>query len=221
MRATFNEHEREPIPGIPGALPDGEALLWQGRPGWRGIATRAMHLRAIAVYFAVLALWRGAALTAEGAGFAEAALGAGLLVAIGAVPLALLAGIAWFYGRSTIYSITSRRLVIQTGIALPMTVGIPFAAIASAALARHADGSGDIAVKLLPRHRVSWLALWPHVRPWRVARAEPTLRALPEAEAVAQVLSRALAASASMPVQAVPAAGGAHAPSRPTAEAMA
>lgn len=219
MRATFNEHGLEPIPGVPGLLPAGETLLWQGKPGWRGLARRALPLRTLVVYFTLLALWRGVTLTEAGAGMAEATLGASLLIALGAVPVALALAYAWLSARGSIYTITSRRLIIQTGIALPVTIGIPFAAIASAGLSRQADGTGDIALRLLPHHRVSWLALWPHTRPWRFARAEPALRALPDAEAVALLLSRALAAAAAMPAQPMPQAAAGQA-ARP-AEAMA
>ena len=199
MRATFNEHELEPIPGIPGRLPDGEVLLWQGRPGWRSIARRVLHLRWIAVYFALLAFWRGATLTADGAELEEALAGAGFLLLLGLVPLALLGGWAWASARGTTYSITNRRLIIQTGIALPITIGVPFSAISSAALARQADGTGDLSVALLPEHRVSWIALWPSTRPWR----------------------RALAAASLAPVQPVPNAAPDRASPRPAAEAMA
>ena len=221
MRATFNEHELEPIPGIPGRLPAGEVLLWQGRPGWRGIARRVLHLRWVAVYFALLAFWRGAALTAEGVEPGEALAGAGLLLLLGLVPLALLGGWAWASARGTTYSITSRRLVIQTGIALPITIGVPFSAIVSAALARQPDGTGDVSVALLPQHRVSWIALWPSTRPWRFGRVEPMMRALPDAEAAAATLGRALAAAADVAVRPVAEAeAGRAAPPRP-AEAMA
>ncbi len=37
--------------------------------------------------------------------------------------------------------------------------------------------------------------LWPHARPWKIAAAEPMLRAVPDGEAVAAKLARALAES--------------------------
>jgi len=45
VRPTFSEHDAEPVPGLPGPLPAGEALLWQGRPSFEGLAKRALHLR--------------------------------------------------------------------------------------------------------------------------------------------------------------------------------
>jgi hypothetical protein len=205
-RPTFSEHDSEPVPGLPAALPAGEDILWQGRPGWRGLARRAMHLRGLALYFAALAVWRAAVLTAEGAPAGEFVLGIAWMLLLGAVPLALLAGYAWLSARTTMYTITSRRVVVRTGVALPLTVNIPFAVIGGAALARAPDGTGDIALQIMPPHRASWMALWPHTRSWRFTRPEPALRAVAEPEAVARVLSRALARSAAMPVQPVVAA---------------
>lgn len=205
-RPIFSEHDAEPVPGLPARLPEGEVVLWQGAPAWRGLAWRALHLKGLAVYFALLAIWRGASLAADGAGATDVALGAALLVLLGTLPVALLAGFAWLSGRSTLYTITSRRVVIRAGVALPMTVNIPFAVIGSAGVAKHADGTGDVALQVMAPHRVSWVALWPHTRSWRITRPEPMLRAVAQPEQVAQILGRALASAASMPVPvAVPA----------------
>ena len=43
---------------LPEPLPAGESVLWQGRPEWRGLALRAFHVRMVAIYFALLAVWR-------------------------------------------------------------------------------------------------------------------------------------------------------------------
>lgn len=202
-RPTFSEHDSEPLPGLPGHLPPGETLLWQGSPRFLGLAKRAMHLRGLSLYFVALAVWRAAVLTAERAPIGELLLGVFWMLLLGAVPIGLLALYAWASARSTIYSITTRRVVVRTGVALPMTVNIPFAVLGGAALARCPDGTGDIALQVMPPHRLSWMALWPHTRSWHITRPQPTLRAVAEPEAVAQLLARALAASASMPVQAV------------------
>jgi hypothetical protein len=219
-RPTFSEHDSEPVPGLPGPLPDGEAILWQGGPSWRGLARRAMHVRALALYFAVLAVWRAALLTADGAGWADAVQGMGFILLLGAVPIALLAAYAWFSARSTIYTVTTRRIVVRTGVALPMTVNIPFPVIGSAGVAQHGDGTGDILLQVMPPHRISWLALWPHTRSFRVMRPQPMLRAVPQPEGVAQILGRALASAAAMPVQPLAGRKADQAADRP-AEAMA
>ncbi len=53
-----DEFDIEPIPGLPALLPKGESLLWQGKPGWRGLALRVFHIRGIAIWFALLSIWR-------------------------------------------------------------------------------------------------------------------------------------------------------------------
>ena len=51
----------EPIRGLPEVPPEGEHILWQGSPNWWALANEALMLRWVAVYFAFLAVWRGAA----------------------------------------------------------------------------------------------------------------------------------------------------------------
>ncbi|MEM1103487.1 MAG: hypothetical protein AAGH48_05230, partial [Pseudomonadota bacterium] len=48
----------EPIRGLPEALPEGERILWQGEPTWRQLAVNVFHIRALAIYFGVLMIWR-------------------------------------------------------------------------------------------------------------------------------------------------------------------
>jgi hypothetical protein len=92
-------------------------------------------------------------------------------------------------------------------------VNIPLGAVQSAGLRHCKDGTGDIALSLMPSHRVSFVALWPHVRPWRFSKPEPLLLGLADAEAAARALAAALAASApaAEPAQIAPAP----APERP------
>jgi len=220
-RPAFFEHDSEPVPGLPAPLPAGETLLWQGAPSFGGLARRALHLRWLSVYFVLLTLWRGATLAGDGADLGAVAQGGLLILLLGCVPVALLALYGWASARSTLYTITTRRVVIRTGVALPMTVNIPFALIGSAAVARHGDGTADIALRIMPPHRVSWLALWPHTRSWHVSRPEPTLRAVAEPDVVAQTLGRALAAAAAMPVRAVAADPAGRPAGSSSAEAMA
>lgn len=199
--------------GMPGPLPAGERLLWQGAPDWRLLARRALHVRKVAAYFGLIVLWVGASAVTRGVpGLLDLARAVGLA----AIPLALMLGYAWWVGRTTVYTITDRRVVLHIGLALPVTINLPYARIEAAALNRQADGSGDIALALTGSDRLAYLILWPHARPWRLARAEPMLRALRDVEPVAILLSRALAASADMaaPVLQVQAEHGvpAHAP---------
>ncbi len=202
MSMILTEHGFEPIRGLPEQLPPGESLLWQGAPAWRPFARHALKLRWVAGYFAVLAAWRAGALIADGASALEATTGAAVVMAVGLVPVVLLALYAALVARSTVYSLTTRRLVLRVGVALPFSINLPFSAIQNAGLRLHADGSGDILLDLAKPHRVAWLMLWPHARPWQFRDPAPMLRGLAQPEMVAQMLGRALAATAGQSVTA-------------------
>ena len=183
----------EPVRGLPGHLPAGETLLWQGEPDLKAMALSVFHLRKVAIYFALLAIWRFAIVSHAGASLAASVSAAMVLVGLGAAAVAILGAIAFLVCRTTVYSITSRRVVMRIGVALPITFNLPFTVIGSAALKLNADGTGSIPLSLTGRNKLAYLVIWPHARPWRVARAEPTLRLIPNAATVAQLLSRAVA----------------------------
>jgi Bacterial PH domain len=180
------EYEIEPIRGLPGNLPEGEHILWQGAPSWKRLARDAFKTRWVAGYFAVLLLW--AAIDGNAAGFA-------MTLLVGIAGLGLLHLLAWLAARATVYTITNRRLVFRFGIALPKCVNLPMSAIASAGLKRNGDGTGDIPLALSGEHRLGYAQFWPHARPWKLAKPEPMLRALPDATSVAALLSEALLAA--------------------------
>lgn len=214
---AIREHEGEPVPGLPERLPDGEMVLWQGAPRWTSLARRAFHVRGIALYFAALALWGAAMSAAEGAGAGTLAFDTLWLALVASLPIGLLVGISMMAARTTLYTVTNRRVVLRVGVALPMAVNIPLGAVLSAGVRRCADGTGDIFLSLLPSHRVSFVALWPHARPWRFSKPEPMLRGLPDAEAASHALAMALASSPALePEQAVPPP--ARVPARPRPE---
>jgi hypothetical protein len=199
----MNEHDYEPIPGLPAPLPANEVILWQGAPDWKMLARRAMRVRLISVWLALLIVWGSAAGLADATPIFEIAVSSARLVGLAAVALALLGQFAWLVARTTLYTITSRRVVMRIGIALPITIQIPFAKIQAAGFHPWPDGSGDIALSLSPGERIAYLVLCPHARPWTFGRAQPSLRSVPDAAVAARILGRALAASASQPAPAV------------------
>jgi Bacterial PH domain len=180
------EYEIEPIRGLPGDLPEGEHILWQGTPSWRRLARDAFKTRWVAGYFAALLLW--AAVDGNASGFA-------MTLLVGAAGVALLHVLAWLAARATVYTITNRRVVFRFGIALPKCVNLPMSAIAGAGLKRNADGTGDIPLALSGAHRLGYVQFWPHARPWKVTAPEPMMRALPDVASVAALLSNALLAA--------------------------
>lgn len=191
------DHRADAIRGIREPLPEGERVLWQGAPHWWALAVRALHIRKVAVYFAALLVWRVAALLADGQSAAAALAGSTGLAVVAALGLGLLALIAWLCARTTIYAITTRRVMLRIGIALPIFVNLPFKGIEAAALRVFRDGSGDLPLQLQGGVRLAWLHLWPHVRPWRVAQPQPMLRGLRKPEQIAAILKDAIAADAS------------------------
>ena len=179
------EYDNEPIPGLPGFLPKGEEILWQGSPNWKRLAISALHVRKFAGYFALLAgfgaiqgSWTGALVT----------------VGVGVLCIAILALIAWGTARTTMYTLTNRRIVMRIGIALPKCINLPLSVIASADLALHGDGTGDIPLSLNAPQKLGYIQLWPSARAWELAVPQPMLRAIPDAQNVANMLARACGA---------------------------
>ena len=191
--ARLTEHGLEPIPGLPEALPEGEVLLWQGAPAWTEIAQRVFLIRWVMGYFLLLAGWDLLSASLQGGSMVTAIGAAAVLLLVGSIGIGILALLAMAVARTSVYSITSRRLVLRVGVALPITINIPFAAIAGAALRNRKDGHGDIVMELLPSHRISWIALWPHCAGWSFGRPKPMLRGVANAASVARILGEAVA----------------------------
>ena len=163
---------------LPSDVPAGEQVLWHGRPEIVGLMRRAFRADFVLAYFAALTI-------------------AGKTLLIGAAALALLGLLAWAHARASLYVITTRRLVIKAGVALPIFINLPYSQIESAAVKLHSDGTADIPLAIVKGQRVAYLALWPHARPFRFAQPQPALRAVANGAEVADTLSRALLAASS------------------------
>jgi hypothetical protein len=188
----------EPIPGLPERLPLGEEMLWQGRPDPRALAREAYGIRWIAGYFALIVLWRASV------GYGAAGLAGALAYGLPYVGLAVLGcGVIYLLAlaqaRATIYTITSSRIVMRIGAALTVTFNFPFVQMASAQLDDR-GATGTIALQTTGETRISFLVLWPHVRPWHIAKTQPALRCIPDAAAVAKLLAEAAETRLARPV---------------------
>ena len=184
----------EPIRGLPERPPEGEKILWQGSPSWWALARDALLIRWVAIYFAFLALWRGlvAGTTVDVDTGWQAAL---ILLTMGAIACGILAAVAFVQARAAVYTVTNRRIVLRIGAALTVALNLPYRWIESADLQVRKDGTGTIALSLLGETRFSYLVCWPHVRPWHMTRTQPALRAIPNAEWVAQLIAQNARAS--------------------------
>lgn len=161
-----------------------ETVLWKGRPALGLLARGAFHTRTAGLYMAGLA---GVALATGNTNAAIVAVG------LGAVLVALLYALAWASARSTLYILTDSRLIMRIGMAFETRINIPLKQVRAAHLRPRASGHGDIAFELAGERLLGNALLWPHVRPWHYAMPQPMLRAVPDAAAVARMISEARA----------------------------
>ena len=186
----MTEYEVEPIPGLPGIPPPGERILWQGSPDARALARSAFHVRIVAGYFAVLAAWALISAIVAGVHSVTDLKGVALTIIVGFIGVGLLHLLAWGSARSTIYTLTNRRIVLRIGMALPKCINLPLGMIGAVDLAVRHDGSGDLPLTITGPQRLGYLALWPHARPWKISTPQPMLRAVPDAATIASMIAR-------------------------------
>jgi len=187
----MNEYENEPIRGLPGLLPPGEHIVWQGAPDWQRLARSAYSTRIVTAYFAALSAWALAnALVTHGS-----FLGLEMTAGLGAIGVVLLHVMAWLSARTTVYTLTNRRMVLRIGIAVPKCINLPLAMIGAVDLSLNADGTGDVPLVIAGPAKLGVLALWPHARPWKIVTPQPMLRAIPDAQNVAGLVAQACRAA--------------------------
>lgn len=190
----MNEFEYEHSPGLPAPLPAGERILWRGSPAWWPFACSVFHVRGLTLYFAALLAAQLALDVRNGHGPADMLVGATWMLFLAVVALGLLLGASVLYARTTIYTITDRRVVLRFGLAVPLAVNLPFCAVLAADARPQADGGSDVALTLERAQRVSVVQMWPCIQTWRLRGPRPMLRALPPG--VAERLGEALRAAA-------------------------
>jgi hypothetical protein len=181
----MSEYDHEPTRGLPEALPEGEHIIWQGAPDWKRLIASALHIRIALLYFAVIAavaVMRGDLGTAAAmAVFALAVTGLSALFAYGV-------------GRTTVYTLTNKRIVLRIGVALNKCINIPLSEIESANLKLLSGSTGSIVMTLKGMPSMGYIMLWPHARSLRIVRPQPMLRAIDEAEKVGEMLFKATSA---------------------------
>jgi hypothetical protein len=185
------EHEIEPVPGLPGLPPAGEVILWQGRPSAKLLSRHLLKVRWIGGYFLLLGIWAVVSGLHDGREIGGLLFSIAILAALAAVLVGMIELFAWAVEKTTLYTITTERVVMRFGVALSMTLNLPFRKIEAVSTARLDAKGGMIAIAVAPDTRLSWLIQWPHVRGWRFSRPEPSLAYLPDVDKVAGVLSAA------------------------------
>ena len=191
----MNEVRIKSVRELPEPLPEGEHILWQRSPAWGPYARRVFQIDKIAVYFLILLAW-----VAGSAGLEQGALGALRAMSWAAPPalavLGILALLAWLYARSTVYTITNRRVVIESGLAIPAAINLPFSRVERADMKSFRDGTGDVELTM-SGPRILYSMLWPNLRLFRLKQPRPMLLALGNPRQVASLLGDALAAARS------------------------
>ena len=195
---SHDDFNFEPIRGLPEELPEGEHILWQGAPVPRRLAREALGLRWVMAYFALLVFWR-IGVSAADFPIGTAVLHAVPLVVLGAIACGILYLIAYVQAKSTVYTLTNKRVAMRIGAALTMTLNLPYTWIGNAQLDLKKDGTGTLVMELMGETRLSYLMTWPHVRPWTLSRCQPALRCIPDAEKVAQIFAEAAETRISQP----------------------
>lgn len=199
MSDRNRDFDFELMPGVPAGLPKGETILWQGKPQALALAREAYKINWIAAYMLAVVVWRAGGAYADG--------GSALMLATGLPYLVLaIAGygviylLAWAQARASIYTITTARVIMRVGAALPVTYTIPFTRIGTARLDLKPGGTGTIAIEITEGVRLSYAVLWPHLRPGFARVTQPAFRCIPDAGRVARLLADAAQAKLNEPV---------------------
>jgi len=178
---------------LPEPLPEGERVLWQQSPAWKPFSRRVFLLDKIAIYFLIIIAWVATSAYFDDGGFIAVARALSWSVPPALGVLVMIALVGWVYARTSVYTITNKRVVIQSGIALESSTNLPFTRIDQADLKTFRDSTGDIDLEM-SGPRLLYSMVWPHVRFFRLKRPKPVMRGILEPERVAQILGSALAA---------------------------
>jgi Bacterial PH domain len=175
--------------GLPDHLPEGERLVWQGRPDWFRLAINAFQVRKVAIYFGIIILGQGAYKLFHGATPFEAVQSVPIIASLGAAACSMLLVLAYASAKTSHYTLTNKRAMMKVGLALPVIINIPFRQVDGVAFAATGKTHGNICFKTSGETRLAYLMLWPHCKPWHMAKPQPSFRAIPDVEAVAQRLA--------------------------------
>ena len=180
----------EPIRGLPERPPEGEVILWQGEPNWLRLTVDSLNLWWVLAYFIFLFVWRFISVS-DLMPIDQALLVSFPFLALALIVALLLLLVGFIQAKATVYTITNKRIVMRIGAALTLTLNLPFTEIENAAIASSSKNFGNIAIDTKSDAKFSFLVLWPHVRAWHFKKPQPSLRCIPNATEVAEILADA------------------------------
>jgi hypothetical protein len=199
-----HEYEFEPQFGLPERLPSDEFIVWQGSPDIGALAASAFHIKKLVMYFLLLIVacaWPALEAQAGAMAVLQAIKWIAPLSLLGLASVWLM---AYMTSRTTVYTLTNKRVVMRLGIVLTVTFNLPLKQIASSDIRLLEAGFGDMTLALQGSDRIAWVHLWPSVRPWRISKPEPTLRAISDVQEVAVKLRDAWTLATGMAANATP-----------------
>ena len=171
------------------AIPNGESILWKGRPSLWGFSYNLFGLKWITLYLSILSIVSVARFfasdfyTAFYVDFLPFFL-SGIFASI------ILIGLAATQTYSTVYIITENRVIIKTGAALSFLISMPFKKIKEVNLQKRGASIGTISFELLSEKRVPYISCWPSVRPWKFKRTQPAFSCIGSVDEVATILRK-------------------------------
>ena len=171
------------------AIPNGESILWKGRPSLWGFSWNLFGLKWITLYLGILSIVSVARFfasdfyTAFYVDFLPFFL-SGIFASI------ILIGLAATQTYSTVYIITENRVIIKTGAALSFLISMPFKKIKEVNLQKRGASIGTISFELLSEKRVPYISCWPSVRPWKFKRTQPAFSCIGSVDEVATILRK-------------------------------
>jgi len=207
-----HEYEFEPQFGLPERLPADEFIVWQGSPDAGALASAAFHIKKLAIYFMLLMVACAWPALEAGAGAMAVLQAIKWIAPITLIGLGSVWMLAYMTARTTVYTLTNKRVVMRLGIVLTVSFNLPLKQIASADVRLLEGGFGDITLALEGSDRIAWVHLWPSVRPWRINKPEPTLRAVPHVQEVSAKLRDAWTQATGRAANATPSAQNTHQP---------
>ena len=187
-------------------------MVWQGSPEPGALVKSAFHLRKLMAYFGLLIVacaWRA---VESGAGIVAVLQSVKWILPLAVIALASVWVLAWMTARTTVYTLTNKRVVMRLGIVLTVSFNLPLKRIAAADIRTLDAGFGDITLALHGDDRIAWVHLWPSVRPWRLRKTEPSFRAIADVQAVSAKLREAWSQATGLPGQAAAHDLAAHSP---------
>jgi len=194
MRKNLNngfEYEYEAQLVLPSALPKNEKILWQGTPHFWTLAKNLFWIRAVMVYFLVLIVMGFIEGYQEGQSNQQMLMSFALMVLMSILGTGMLAFLAFCTARTTVYTITNRRVVMRIGVVLTKTFNLPLTKIESADIVSQKNQIGNIAIQVESSTKIAFFHLWPHARPWRLQHPEPMLLGLESVDEVSTILTQA------------------------------